>query len=165
MKKILYIILFLFFSNCSSNKTTYWCGDHACINNKEKEEYFKKTMVIEIKEDNENVSNDESDLEKIILLSQTEKKALKKQEKLERKRKIKEEKALSKQAKLEKKRKTKEQKLLAKKLKKNKKKVIKENKENKVNLQIESGSFNDLLKKINQKNSLRPYPDINDIPN
>ena len=27
--------------SCSANKGVYWCGDHSCINKKEKEAYFK----------------------------------------------------------------------------------------------------------------------------
>ena len=36
--------------SCSANKGVYWCGDHSCINKKEKEAYFKKTMIVEIKD-------------------------------------------------------------------------------------------------------------------
>ena len=44
--------------SCTSGKTVYWCGDHPCINNKEKEAYFKKTMIVEVKEiDNSNLKN------------------------------------------------------------------------------------------------------------
>ena len=43
---ILLFFAFLFFG-CSKNTSVYWCGDHACINNKEKEAYFKKTMIVE----------------------------------------------------------------------------------------------------------------------
>ena len=49
--KNLFLILFSFLVlNCSSNKTVYWCGDHPCINKKERESYFKKTMIIEIRD-------------------------------------------------------------------------------------------------------------------
>ena len=43
-----FIIIFLVFS-CSNNREVYWCGDHACINKKEKETYFKETMIVEKK--------------------------------------------------------------------------------------------------------------------
>ena len=36
--------------NCSNNKTIYWCGDHPCINKKEKEAYFKETMIVEVRD-------------------------------------------------------------------------------------------------------------------
>ena len=42
----LFLAFFLLFA-CSNNKSVYWCGDHACINNKEKKAYFKKTMIVE----------------------------------------------------------------------------------------------------------------------
>ena len=32
-------------------------------------------------------------------------------------------------------------------------------------IEIDSSKFSDLVNKITKKNSLRPYPDINDIPN
>ena len=49
MKTILYLIIFFIFTSCSTDKDAYWCGDHPCINKKEKEAYFKKTMIVEIK--------------------------------------------------------------------------------------------------------------------
>ena len=49
MKLFVYLIIILILSNCSTNRSVYWCGDHACINNKEKEAYFKKTMIVEIR--------------------------------------------------------------------------------------------------------------------
>ena len=47
MKKNIYFIFIIFIISCSPNKGVYWCGDHACANNKEKEAYFKKTMIVE----------------------------------------------------------------------------------------------------------------------
>ena len=48
------LLLFIFFSiilvGCSTNKPTYWCGDHACIDKDEKSAFFKETMIVEIKE-------------------------------------------------------------------------------------------------------------------
>ena len=35
--------------SCANDKSVYWCGDDPCINKKEREAYFKKTMVIEVK--------------------------------------------------------------------------------------------------------------------
>ena len=49
MKLFVYLIIILILSNCSTNRSVYWCGDHACINKKEKEAYFKKTMTVEVK--------------------------------------------------------------------------------------------------------------------
>ena len=33
------------------------------------------------------------------------------------------------------------------------------------NIKIEPSKFSELIKKITKKNILRPYPDINDVPN
>ena len=49
MRKLLLLLLFLFIYSCTGSKTVFWCGDHACINKKEKETYFKKTMTVEVK--------------------------------------------------------------------------------------------------------------------
>ena len=57
----LFFLLLLF--GCSQNAQVYWCGDHACINKKEKEAYFKKTMIVEVKTLNKNKKKDLSELE------------------------------------------------------------------------------------------------------
>ena len=65
MKKYLpFLILFLIFG-CSSSKVVYWCGDHPCINKKEKKSYFKKTMIIEVRELGKD-SNNNSEIEKLL---------------------------------------------------------------------------------------------------
>ena len=66
MIRLLYIIVFLFVIGCSSNKIVYWCGDHPCINKKEKEAYFKKTMSVEVKKLSKKNSEKNSEIEKII---------------------------------------------------------------------------------------------------
>ena len=180
--------------SCSTNKNVYWCGDHPCINKKEKEAYFKKTMIIEIKDlKNKNYKND-SEIYKIMQQAKlSEKKRIKsekdllKQVKLEEKKKIRSEKDLLKQVRLEEKKRIKEEKDLAKQIKleerrriKNEKKLSKRNivvdqkKQLKKsveldvraeNIKIEPSKFSEYIKKITKKNSLRPYPDINYIPN
>ena len=121
MKTILYLIILFIFTSCSTDKDVYWCGDRPCINKKEKEAYFKKTMIVEIKNLEKKTSKNNSEIEKIIKQAQRgEKKRIKeeknmaKQAKLEDKRKKKEEKNMAKQAKLEDKRKKKEEKNMAK---------------------------------------------------
>ena len=89
---ILLIFSFLLFA-CSNTKKVYWCGDHACINNKEKEAYFKKTMIVEIREFTKQNEKSKSELEKI-----------KKQAGLELEKEIKNEKQLAKHARLDEKR-------------------------------------------------------------
>ena len=55
-------IIFLFFLTvgCGSSNTVYWCGDHQCINKKEKEAYFKKTMIVEARDNKDFNSEDKS---------------------------------------------------------------------------------------------------------
>ena len=117
---ILLIFTFLLFA-CSNTKKVYWCGDHACINNKEKETYFKKTMIVEIRELTKQNKNSKSELQKIKKQAGLElekeihdERELAKQARLKEKRKIKEEEELAKQIRLEEKRKIKEEKELAK---------------------------------------------------
>ena len=184
MKKLSYLILLFIIASCSNNKSVFWCGDHACINKKEKEAYFKKTMIVEVKElDKKNIKND-SEIEKITQqVIKDEKKRIKdekelaKQIKLEEKRRIKEEKELAKQIKLEEKRRIKEEQDSTKKVLQSKKMAIKtEKKASKQNVDITSNlylenptirptNFSELVENITKKNTLRPYPDVNDIPN
>ena len=176
MKKLLYLFLLLIIISCSNSKKVYWCGDHPCINKKEKEAYFKKTMIVEVKSlKNKNYKNI-SEIEKIMQEAQSkEKKRIKdekdltKQIKLEQKKQIKEEKNLAKQLKLEEKRRIKDEK------KSSKRKIIvsqKKQLKKKVDLdagitntEIKLGKFSELVEKITKKNTFRPYPDINDVPN
>ena len=66
MRNLSCLIILFFLISCSNSKSVYWCGDHPCINKKEKEAYFKKTMVVEMKDlRNENFDNT-SEIEKII---------------------------------------------------------------------------------------------------
>ena len=182
MKNLFYLIIFFLIIGCSTNKLVYWCGDHPCINKKEKEAYFKKTMVVEMKELKKTNTNNNSEIEKIIQQATLDEKQrikqekdLAKQAKLDEKLRIKQEKELAKQAKLDEKRRIKEEKDLAKQIRKDKKKIIKKDKDGSkqkvlidsgiANIEIETTKFNELVEKITNKNLFRPYPDINDIPN
>ena len=158
MKHLILLTFTLLLFSCSNGKKVYWCGDHACINKKEREAYFKKTMIVEIRELNKQNKKSKSELE-----------IIKKQAGLEHKNKIKDEKELSKQARLDEKRRIKEEK------KSSKKKVVKtENvilkKEILANADTLKNStssveFEELVKEITKKNMFRSYPSINDIPN
>tara|TARA_Y100000590_G_C15732541_1_gene1017529 strand:- start:2459 stop:3094 length:636 start_codon:yes stop_codon:yes gene_type:complete len=135
MKFLFSLLLLLLITSCSGDKVAYWCGDHQCVNKKEKEEYFKKNMVVEVREIGKKKLENKSEVEKIIQQAQMdgklkvkEEKILTKQAKLEEKREIKKQKALAKQAKKDEKRRIKEQKALAKQAKKDEKKRIKEQK-------------------------------------
>ena len=152
--------------SCSSNKVVYWCGDHPCINKKEKKAYFKKNMIVEMKSmKSENYKNN-SEIEKIMQESQKKEKIRIKNEKnsakqikLEEKRRIKEEKDLAKQIKLEEKKRIKGE-------KKSYKRKIYVNKENQLKkAEIDLDEFSELVEKITKKNTFKPYPDINEIPN
>ena len=164
MKHLIFSILMILLFACSNGKEVYWCGDHACINNKEKEAYFKKTMIVEIKELGKQDKKSKSELE-----------IIKKQAGLEQKEKIKNDKELAKQVRLEEKRIIKEERELAKQVRleekrSSKKKVPK--KENKkiiintsaVSDDISSSEFKKLVERITKKNMFRSYPNINDIP-
>jgi len=144
----LFISLFFLFLllGCGQNAQVYWCGDHACINKKEKEEYFKKTMIVEVKTLNKNKKKDLSELEIIknraglsdnkTLIKKEEildnsisnkenKKDLKKRILIEQKNKIKEEKKKLKQAKIQAKKDKQEAKKQKKHLELEKKKLAK----------------------------------------
>ena len=190
---IIFIFSFLLFT-CTNSKKVYWCGDHACINDKEKEAYFKKTMIVEIRELSKKNKKSKSEFEMIKKQAGLEQKKEIKNEKelvkiarLEEKRRIKKQKELTKLARLEEKRRIKKQKELAKlarleekrrvkeKKKSSKKKLLKTknvplDKEIIINngisrINISSTEFNELIEKITKKNMFRPYPNINDIPN
>ena len=99
MKVVLSFALIILLSTCSSNKSVYWCGDHPCINKKEKEAYFKKTMIIEKKILDKKNKKNLATSEKII-----------KEAKIKEEKRIKKEKELKKENKLEQKRSKKAQK-------------------------------------------------------
>ena len=183
IRKLLFLV-FLFILSCTNNKSVYWCGDHPCINKKEKESYFKKTMIVEVK-NLKNIKNKSSEIEKITeQAKQEEKKRIKKeksflkQAKLDEKKRIKRERDLAKKAKLEEKKRIKEEKKLEKqikldekrmkkKMKKNKKKVIEKVADTNVKretAEIKLNKFEELVEKITGRNSVRSYPDINNIP-
>ena len=66
MKLLFYLAIFFIIISCSSNKTVYWCGDHPCINKNEKEAYFKKTMIVEVKDLGKKNLKESSEIEKIF---------------------------------------------------------------------------------------------------
>ena len=154
MKYLLFFVFFLLLLGCSNKEGVYWCGDHACINKKEKEAYFKKTMIVEVRKlskpdkdiskleiikkktdlEYENNIGDKKKLTNEKLLEKKDdiktEKELAKQARLDEKRRIKEEKELAKQARLDEKRRIKEEKELAKQILKEEKKIIKKDKKN-----------------------------------
>ena len=194
MKYLILLILSLLVFACSNGKRVYWCGDHACINNKEKEAYFKKTMIVEIRELSKQNKKSKSELEIIKKQAGLEQKKeiknekeLAKQARLDEKRRMKEEKELAKQARLDEKRRMKEEKELAKQVLLEEIKIIKEEKKSSkkkilktenvplekeviintgtARINISSTEFKELVEKITKKNMFKPYPNINAIPN
>ena len=194
MKNYLFLCIFFLIFSCANNKSVYWCGDHPCINNKEKEAYFKKTMIVEVRELKKESNKDISEFEKLLKQAQVDEKkrimsekGLAKQVRLEEKRRIKEEKELAKQVRLEEKRRIEEKKKLSKQARleekreknniwKDEKKLPKKevsktkNKETAINIDmastnISSAKFKELAERITLKNKFRPFPNINDIPN
>ena len=170
------------------------CGDHVCLNDKERIAYFKKTMIVEIRELSKQSKKSKSEIETIKKQADLEQKKeiknekkLVKQARLKEKRRIKEEKELARQVRLEEKRRIKEEKKLARQVrleekkrtnniwkkekKSSKKKALKtENKEIVINtaiasINISSNEFEKLVERITKKNMLKTYPNINDIPN
>ena len=65
MKNYYFLLIFFIIVSCSSSKQVYWCGDHPCINKKEKISYFKETMIVEIKELDKKKIIKNSEIEKI----------------------------------------------------------------------------------------------------
>ena len=176
MKNYLFLCVFFLIFSCTNNKSVYWCGDHPCINNKEKEAYFKKTMIVEVRELKKESNKDISEFEKLLKQAQVDEKKrimsekeLRKQAILDEKRRIKEEKELAKQVRLDKKRK--KDNILKDEKKLSKQEVSKtENKETAINIDmastnISSTEFKELVERIIKKNKFRPFPNINDIPN
>ena len=190
------IFIFLLFSflltQCANTSKVYWCGDHPCINKKEKEAYFRETMIVEIRNIKDKSYKKDSNFEKIMKNAKIKEKKrilnekdLKKQAKLEEKRRIKEEKKLLKQAKLEEKRRIKEEKELERQAKINEKDLTIEKEEIIREIEMEeksseknfslnktdknpnpSGStFKEIVDNIFKKNNSKSFPDINNIPN
>ena len=136
---------------CSNQKKVYWCGDHACINKKERKLYFEKTMTVEIVKSSDKQKKSKSEISEII-----------KEVYQENKKEIKDEKELAKQVRLEEKRRAKEEiELLTNKSLKNKK--APKIKSVSSNTEFPIDNFNDLVKKVTEKNMIKPYPNINNI--
>ena len=194
MKIYASLLIFFLILNCSNNKGVNWCGDHPCINKKEKEAYFKKTMIVERKQLKKKSYKENSEIEKLLQQAQIDEKKriisekeLVKQAKLEEKKRIKDEKELVKQAKLEEKRRIKEEKELVEEINMEEeriienekkvvsKKIVKDSKKlsnksleshtTEKDIKIGLSEFDELVKKITIRNSSKPFPEINNLPN
>ena len=65
MKNLFFIFILFIVVACNNNKSVYWCGDHPCNNKKEKEAYFKKTMIVEVRNYDKNKIQRDSEIEKL----------------------------------------------------------------------------------------------------
>ena len=179
MKFLFVLILTLFLFACTSSKQTYWCGDHACINNKEKESYFKKTMIVEVRNLEKRKStetdleiikkqagiedkNKVEDVEKLEEKTALNEKELIEKVRIDKNRRIDKQKQLAKQTRLEEKRRIKEEKKFLKKNNSKEDKIILD--VGVASLKISSTKFDELMDNIRKKNIVKSYPDINNIP-
>ena len=181
MKIYIYFTILVFIISCSANNGVYWCGDHACANNKEKEAYFKKTMIVELRNLDKNNTKQVSANERII--NQSENKEIKviiSEEELDQEIKLEEEqiekneKEIEEHIKLQERERAKEEKKLKEQIKlEEDQKLNVEKKEQKTSSslvkvveikEIRSKNFDELVNKILKRNSSRSYPKINDIP-
>jgi len=87
MRAVLLILIFLFYTNCSKPKTVLICGDHACINNAEAEQYFEENLSLEVKIINKNregkidlvklnLTDNSDDNREVVIESKTETESL-----------------------------------------------------------------------------------------
>ena len=171
MKNSFIILIFILLIGCSNNKKVYWCGNHPCINNKEKESYFKETMIVEIKE-TPRTNKNKSEFEKI-----------KKQALANQKKRIKDEKELAKQIRVDEKRRIKDEKKMIKQTRleekmKVEKNIFKENSKNQsqdssqkisisantAKIDINLSAFKKIKESIYKRNMSKPYPNITNLP-
>ena len=163
MKIYKYLTIFIFIISCSANKGVYWCGDHACANNKEKEAYFKKTMIVEVRNLNKKDKNKDSENEKILKQYQpVETKLVIKSEELDQQIELEEEQRANEAKRMEEQLKLEEEQILNE--EKNEQKTISTFKKSVEISEASSMNFDDLVDKILARNSSRSFPKINDIP-
>ena len=153
MKYLILLIFSLLLVACSSGKRVYWCGDHACINNKEKESYFKKTMIVEVRELSKQNKKSKSELE-----------IIKKQAGIEQKKEIKNEKELGKQARLDEKSRLKEEKKLAKQVRLDEKRRLKEEKKLAKQARLEKKEGANDIWKVEKKSSKKKVIKTENVP-
>ena len=158
MKNLFLIILFLLVTNCKSTKTVHWCGDHQCVNEKERKAYFAKTMIIEIREIDTKAKKFKED--------KKEQKKISKQARLDEEKRKKEQKRILKQARLDEKKRKKEQKKIKKNAILNNIEIKSDDKIANVGIASskvtnKSTNFNEISKKIMSDSLTKPYPDIN----
>ena len=165
MKKIISIIFTMMLLGCANSNQVYWCGDHPCVNKKERETFFKETMIVEVRKLTIKEKKKHSEVEKVFEQAYNKKekkrildeKKIAKRKKLDEKEKVKEEKRLAKQLKIERKKQLKQKKVL----KKNSKKKIKHSQSTTV--ENSNSIFSSIVERITKRDSSKPYPDLNNV--
>ena len=159
MRFLLIFFMIFFVTECSKEKLVYWCGDHACVNEKERVTYFEKTMTIEMRKANDNTKKDKEKAKEI-----------KEKLKAEKKYKTKKAKEMKKQAKINKKleiqskKEGKKEKLFESNVKYNNKIKLAKKRVVKKKRSIKIKSFDQISKIITNENKKKSYPDINRVP-
>tara|TARA_B100000029_G_C17247710_1_gene841545 strand:+ start:112 stop:612 length:501 start_codon:yes stop_codon:yes gene_type:complete len=164
--KIVYFLCIFILIGCANQKTVFWCGDHECLNKKERKTYFQKEMTVQVKVLSESDIKEKSDIEKItqqFFLTENEvkkrDKIIRKQAKIEEKKRKREGKRIKKQILLEKKKKKIEEKRSKKQTV-----LIKKSSNEMIKNDNYLSAFDKIKERILSKNISKPYPDINDIP-
>ena len=164
--KIVYFLCIFILIGCANQKTVFWCGDHECLNKKERKTYFQKEMTVQVKVLSESDIKEKSDIEKItqqFFLTENEVKKrdknIRKQAKIEEKKRKREGKRIKKQILLEKKKKKIEEKRSKKQTV-----LIKKSSNEMIKNDNYLSAFDKIKERILSKNISKPYPDINDIP-
>ena len=78
MKNSFLLFLAFLLIGCSSSKGVYWCGDHPCIDKNEKEAYFKKTMIVEVRSLEKYNKKEKTEIEQITKQARLKEKERKK---------------------------------------------------------------------------------------
>ena len=171
MRICIYFLIFILIGSCSSNNEVYWCGDHACANNKEKEAYFKKTMIVEVRSldkknkeplsTNQMILNESKSVEKNTVVNVEEtiqeinlEKEIEKEIELQIQDRAKKQEELNEQITLDQ-----DEKIYMEKESRNPSsfdKVVEIN-------EIVTKDFDEIVERILLRNSSRSYPKINDI--
>ena len=180
----LYLIIFILLTGCLSKKLTYMCGDVECIDKKQQNEYFSKSLSLEVKL-NKNKKYKSLDLIEINKVDNKEKKnnikilpsgkdKSKKNELKKKKFELKQKKKQLKAQRLKERKSRKEQKkLLKSKNKENQRKAKKTkpfipsldttkniSKENNICSVIEECDIDVIASQIKQRGKIKKFPDI-----
>jgi len=98
--KLFTLFFFLLILSCTTSKKVYLCGDHACANKKEFNEYFSKNLTIEISLKKKKINKNNNDLINLNTENFSKKKERNKSSKIDGKLKKKNEEAKSKAEKI-----------------------------------------------------------------